>query len=87
MRANFRHRHIGPELGHQHLHPQNHMMGAAVAPAEHIDLAGDQVPHRDGGYLLFAGVLPPAFEGSHGISGDLTWNKNITRTFSPVNIE
>ena len=60
-------------------------MGTAVAPAKHIDLVGDQLSHGNCGNLLFAGVLPPAFEGSHGTLRKAGTKKNITRTFAMVN--
>lgn len=60
-------------------------MGTAVAPAKHIDVVRDQLSHGYCGNLLFAGVLPPAFEGSHGTLQEAGTKKNITRTFAMVN--
>ncbi len=62
------------------------MVGAAVAPAENIDLMRLQIAHGNRGNLLFAGILPPAFQGSHGTSEGLGTKKNITRTFAAVNV-
>ena len=44
-----------------------------------------QFAHGNGRDLLFVGVLPPAFEGSHGTSDISGPVKNITRTFDVVN--
>ncbi|MCZ6592598.1 MAG: hypothetical protein O7B98_15855 [Alphaproteobacteria bacterium] len=60
-------------------------MGTAVAPAKHIDVVRDQLSHGYCGNFLFAGVLPPAFKGSHGTLQEAGTKKNITRTFAMVN--
>ena len=85
MGANFRYRKTGPELGHQHRCGQDSVVGATIAPAEHVDLVRYQFANGNGRDLLFVGVLPPAFEGSHGTSEISGTIKNITRTFDAVN--
>ncbi len=85
MGANFRHRKTGPELRHQHRRGQNSVVGAPVAPAKHVDPVRYQVAHGNGRDLLFAGVLPPAFEGSHGTAEISRPIRNLTRTFDAVN--